>query len=435
MIAAGGEICLEELIGEHECAEIPPSLFDFEGRMRKGNISTLLKVILEDTHIKCLDALPNETISTAVIVDAMYSNHKWSFRPSEKFKDVEQRYRDTLLRDVPTNTSSIHFCCDRYDQVPSLKAMEKTRRGKSELQKLYDIQNHLSVPAFRDFVLAVENKAALSSFLSSSWSSPGASSPVTLYLSGGFTEKSKTMVVDEKGARDITTLGSTHEEADNRITLHAIYSAEELGANRIVIHSNDTDVVILAIYYCVVSTSLTNVWVRTDPETFIPISDIVRSLGKDKCILLPFFHAFSGKDNTSFFYGLGKKKLWKCLGQIPLNPLKLFAEDMQSQIVSDELIQSCQSLVVRASGGTEESLVELRTQKFLTAKSGLLLSLPPTEDALLQHIKRSAVATIISKSSHIAKPKVVDFTSYGWSLQKKLCSTYSSLHDQKSTPS
>ena len=195
-IAAEGENCLQGLLGEHECTEFLPSLFDFEGRMRKGNKSTLLKVILEDTQVKCLDELPNETI-------------RWSFHPSEKFKDVKQCYRDTLLRDVPTNTSSIHFRSDRYDQVPSLKAMERTRQGKSGLQKLYDIQNHLSVPVFRDLVLAMGNKAALLSFLSSSWSGPRASSPVPLYLSGGFTEKSKTTVVDEKGVRDITTLGST----------------------------------------------------------------------------------------------------------------------------------------------------------------------------------------------------------------------------------
>ena len=145
---------------------------------------------------------------------------------------------------------------------------------------------------------------------------------------------------------------------------------------------------------------------------------------------------FPGKITHNSFTGLSKNKLWECLEQISLNLLKLFAEDMKSQIVSDELIQSCQTLVICASGGTEQSLAELWPQKFLTIKSGLLLSLPPTEDALLQYIKHSAAATIISMSSHIAKPKMVGFTSYGWSLQKKkkrkkLCSTDSSLHGKK----
>lgn len=57
--------------------------------------------------------------------------------------------------------------------------------------------------------------------------------------------------------------------------------------------------------------------------------------------MLPLFHAFSGKDDTSFLYGLGKKKLWKSLQQIDAIPLRTFAEDPTSQTVSEELIASC----------------------------------------------------------------------------------------------
>ena len=157
---------------------------------------------------------------------------------------------------------------------------------------------------------------------------------------------------------------------------------------------------------------------KTDRKSFIPVHDISKSLGKDVCMLLPFFHAFSGKDDTSFLYGLGKKKLWKALPLINAVPFRTFAEDLNMPTANDDLIESCKSLVEHASNGTgHETLADLRTRKFLAGKSGLLLSLSPTNDALEQHIKRAALATIVSKSSHIPKPDAVDISSYGWCLQ------------------
>ena len=152
VIAAGEEVHIEKLVGEHECPDIPPSLFDTDGSLRKGNNSTLVKVILEDTQVRSVKTLPDEATNTAVIVDAMYSIHRWAFRPGEKFQDVEKRYKSFLLHDIPPNTSSVHFCCDRYDHEPSLKAMKRTRCTQTSTQKLYDIQNHLPTPAFREFV-------------------------------------------------------------------------------------------------------------------------------------------------------------------------------------------------------------------------------------------------------------------------------------------
>lgn len=417
VIAAGGEVHLHELVGEHECTRIPPSLFDSEGCLRQGNKSTLLKVLLEDSKVKNMNHLPVQNTNTAVVIDAMYAIHRWSFRPGETFKDVAIRYQQNILQNIPPETSSIHFCCDRYDHVPSLKAMERKRRGNQNLRKLYDIQSHFPTPAFRDFVSVEENKAALMCFLSQTWSGPRSNSPVPLYLSGGFTDETTTMMVDDHGATEIPALSSTHEEADTRMILHILYSAEILNASRIVVHTNDTDVVILCIYYCAKTPSVKELWVRTDSDSYVPVHQIAACLGKNKCLTLPYFHAFSGKDDTSFIYGLGKKKLWKSLAFINAEPLQLFAEDPDSQNVTEDLIASCRALVIKASSGNEnDTLADLRMRKFLVGKSGLLLNLPPTDDSLEQHVKRAALATIISKSAHIPKPGSIDVTSYGWLL-------------------
>lgn len=70
-----------------------------------------------------------------------------------------------------------------------------------------------------------------------------------LYLSGGFKDGDKTVVVTEESVQDVPPLRSNHEEADSQIILHAIYSAASLGASRIVVYANDTDVIVMYIYY------------------------------------------------------------------------------------------------------------------------------------------------------------------------------------------
>ena len=54
--------------------------------------------------------------------------------------------------------------------------------------------------------------------------------------------------------------------------------------------------------------------------------------------------------------------------------------------------------------------------KFLNNKSTLLKLLPPTEDAFIQHVKRAALATLVDKAAHVAKPEVGPVTNYGWSF-------------------
>jgi len=110
--------------------------------------------------------------------------------------------------------------------------------------------------------------------------------------------------------------------------------------------------------------------------------------------------------------------MWKSLSNIDTKPFQVFAETQGMDQVPTELIESSKALVVRASGRKEtDSLASLRTQNFLAGKSGLLLNLPPTDDALEQHIKRAALATIITKSFQHQRTLIIDFASFGWILQ------------------
>ena len=114
IIASGAELNIVDFIGNHECSDFPPSLFQEDGRIRTGTKANLVKVLKEETKVACVPDLPIEHRKTAVVVDAMYAIRHWSFLKGETFGTIAERYHRLLLNDVPAGTEIIHFCCDRY---------------------------------------------------------------------------------------------------------------------------------------------------------------------------------------------------------------------------------------------------------------------------------------------------------------------------------
>ena len=173
----------------------------------------------------------------------------------------------------------------------------------------YDIKGHLPAPCFRDFIVADDNKAALLAFLSESWSQHPLHQDDghQFFISGGFQDERKTVVVSSLGVVSIPDLQSTQEEVDTRIILHVIYSAKVLGAKRIVVVANNTDIIVLCICYYS-QPQIDELWIKTDENTYLPIHEIAHCLGEQKRASLPFFHAISGKDDMSFIFDFGKKK-------------------------------------------------------------------------------------------------------------------------------
>ena len=151
-----------------------------------------------------MNSLSEENSNTAVIVDDVHLIHRLPFTCGETFQEVSDRFLQALILDITEGTSSIHFCCDRYDHLPSLNPMERARRKKPGSQKLYEIQPHL--PAFRDFIPAHGSKVSLMCFLSGNWSSsiPHRTGDIYLYLTGGFPDGTKTMMVNDNRAKEIS---------------------------------------------------------------------------------------------------------------------------------------------------------------------------------------------------------------------------------------
>ena len=105
---------------------------------------------------------------------------------------------------------------------------------------------------------------------------------------------------------------STHEEADTRMFLH-VSDAVNHGYGRVMVRTVDSDVLVLAIA-AVQQLSIDELWIAFGSGKslrYLPAHEMAGALGPERCIALPFVHAFSGCDTVSSFAGRGKKTVWE----------------------------------------------------------------------------------------------------------------------------
>ena len=326
---------------------------------------------------------------------------------------------------MPANTDIIHFCCDRYSGHSLKTAEQEHRYVHSKPAKEYEVSAQYTAPDPQEFFAVSENKANLLRFLCEEWCQnetlKSALGTTHLYLSGGFKEETRSVVIKEGCVVDVPALESTQQEADTRVILHTIYSVQAHKVDRVVIHANDTDIIIMCIYHAATHLlDLPELWVRTEQDAYLPIHHMVSALGLAQCRALPFIHSLSGRDTTSYPFFTGKKAWFKTSMGLDLPALQEFGEN-SSYSLSEDVKNQARDLTIavyasKADHSEDFDLAKLRVYKFLNNRSTLLKLLPPTENAFGLHLKRAALAAIIDKTAHIAKPDIPCFTEYGWSL-------------------
>lgn len=326
-----------------------------------------------------------------------------------------------LMNDVPVGTEIIHFCCDRYSG-PSLKSAEQSRRYTQKSAKVYEVSEQFTAPDPQEFFSVSANKANLLQFLCERWCEHEQLKPpiglTRIYLGGGFKEETKTVVLADGSVRDVPALESTQKEADTRIILHTLYSVQNEGVGRVVIHANDTEIIVMCLYYgSTYLSTLPELWVKTTENAYLPIHEMVAALGPSLCCAMPFVHSLSGRDTTSYPYFTGKKSWFKSSMRMDIPALEEFGQNTTDDI-TDDLLHQARGLIIdvytsSADHFEDSDLGTLRAYKLLNNKSTLLKLLPPTENAFLFHLKRAALATIIDKNADIAKPEIPPFRNFG----------------------
>ena len=222
----------------------------------------------------------------------------------------------------------------------------------------------------------------------------------------------------------------SHEEADTRIFVHAKHAVME-GNQTLMIKANDTDVVVIAISILpsLQELGLQKLWIAFGQGKhlkWIPIHDIVSSIGPEKTSGILFFHAFTGCDVVSAFRGKGKKSAWQTWN-VCNDASGVFSKlSKYPPTVGDEDIENLEKFVIAMydRSSIAKCVDDARLELF-ARKQKSYQSIPPTQAALVQHLKRSAYqAGCIWSQATVCQPEILSPADWGWIKEVDIWKTY-----------
>jgi hypothetical protein len=194
------------------------------------------------------------------------------------------------------------------------------------------------------------------------------------------------------------------EEADVRIIPHAL-RVVNCGVTRVVLLSNDTDVMVLALHFWNIfkGHGLKELWIRVgvgNTMRYIPIHSLADKLGTQICKVLIALHHLTGCDSTS---KVGTKAAG--LKANPGHNLCDFGKDpndIDFGLVEEFLVN------IYKSSSQSKSMDELRHYSKKT-----ILDLPPTSRSIKGHILRAFHGTYLQL--HCLDSPQLDPQSFGFS--------------------
>ena len=386
----------------HENQSYPPSLSQ-HGNLRFGSKSDLMdcleNFISNPEEPKGADVL---ILDGSAIVNML---KPVGCRTMQDYaENIYLRYLCSQLETV----SRLDIVWDVY-QENSLKSATRMKRGAGTRRR---VESNARVPSnWQGFLRDDKNKTELFKYLAEK----------TMSLSN---EK---QVISTKGNSicctkeriDVKPLAPCeHEEADTRILLHA-KDAVINGYPKIIIRTVDTDVVVLAIAMFD-TIGAKELWIRFGTGKSyrsIPIHSLCSYIDKQKAKSLPFFHAFTGCDQTSSFAGKGKKTAWAAWQAF--DEVTNAFEKVTSAPNLDTLQQVMpvlQRFVIIMYDRSSSCNDVNECRKELFAKKGRSIdAIPPTLDALFQHTKRATLQSIIWNHCLSPVPNLPSPHEWGWS--------------------
>ena len=99
-----------------------------------------------------------------------------------------------------------------------------------------------------------------------------------------------------------------HEEADTKIIFHVARLQDD---GNVLIRCSDTDVLIILLGNMEFFNTESTIWMHVgvgNNQRYINVTKLYETLGKDLCVSLPAFHAFTGCDFNPAFFHKGKKR-------------------------------------------------------------------------------------------------------------------------------
>lgn len=208
------------------------------------------------------------------------------------------------------------------------------------------------------------------------------------------------------------TLRCSSDDDAIRITLHAVNSDNKV----VVVHAPDSNIFALLIHHFD-KMKCEQLWLRTGSgkkRIYIPIHTICARLSKLIKQNILAFDAITGSPITSFIAGITKNAAWN----VYLEHAKLLS-GLGKSTLTEIAIRSAEEFVVKLYklGQKAKTTNSARYILFGVAKAPELL--PPTTDAIEQHIKRSHYQSLIWQNVSQSEIDAESLLVSGWKLNDK----------------
>jgi len=186
-----------------------------------------------------------------------------------------------------------------------------------------------------------------------------------------------------------------HEEADTRVLIHLLHALRTSSLG--MVHTGDTDVVVILLsnfHHIKALNPAAEIWIsfKAGKTTrMISLNSIASNLGTTTCKGMALFHAFTGSDSTSSFKFKGKRYCCKLINEVP-SLMEEFATVVDAPFqTSPRLKEVAAKFVCRlySNDSNDNNDVDLVRMKVFSQKTRDVERIPPTSDALYQHLKRS----------------------------------------------
>ena len=371
---------------QHEFCRYPPALFD-KGMMRKGVKSILAQVLKEKvTPLSLVPAVNNPYY----IVDGGYMLHSVPWPKADcTYKDVCNVYVDYVVRNRG-GSSNCTVIFDGYDDTTySTKLAEQDRRAAKNMAATVVFSPDTVVKTKQtEFLSSRSNKARLIKEL--------------------MNQLNKNNVLCSQSRAD----------ADHMIAHVPLHSAALLDRTIISV-GNDTDLLVMLIDKVTPNTKL-HMQFSSNPDVIFSIDQIQQSISVVLKSHLLILHAFTGCDNVSAIYNIGKRKAVSVLNAIPSDDLQCLDVFIDKDASHEDVAKAGEFLMLKLYGAKRaSSLDDYRhvmymqrvSRKSLTSDGFLLESLPPTSPAAKLNSYRAyfAVQEWLGNDNIIA-------TDWGWDL-------------------
>lgn len=403
---AGREVDLKEILS-HELSPVPLSLADTSGAIRSTNKAALGNILQTSTTVE--KQLPIANLKTCVIIDGQAVVQAIG-KPANahNFGELADRFVASVFSHFSDTCSRADVVFDRYEAHTIKDTTRILRTGKTRPIRRKVDNRDVPLPVnWRQFIDLPENKQDLEHFLSMELIRQAKSTQPNreVVTSGGFHDR---MAVETSRGTNVNSLKCNHNEADTRILLHA-KSVTDLGFERLIIISRDTDVLVLLIHFA--SDLSGEIWFQTGTakqRSFVA----VHAIDLDPALRhnLPAFYALSGCDTVSQFCGIGKTTAWKTFTKnCPL------LDGLGRATLTERTLTDVKRFICRLYSNNENdtNINDVRFKIFLKG-SKEPEKLPPTRSSLNLHIKRAHHQCTIWLSSLIARPDISSPVGNGW---------------------